>query len=302
MKKLMLIVNPEAGKGGFKSGLGEALQVFYVGGYLPEVYFTSAPGDATKLVLEHADRYDLLACMGGDGTLSEVTAGMAELRNAPELGYLPMGTANDVASSLSLSRNPAEAAQTIITGRGMPLDLGKFNNSKYFTYIAAFGAFTDVSYLTTQENKQALGNFAYVLEGMTRLPKLPNVRAIVEYDGGVINGEFIFGAVTNSTSLAGLVRLDNDLVELGDGLFEVILVRTPKSIGDLQMAFSEFMAKNYSGQQITIIHSRKVRFRFPEPVAWTRDGENGGEHSEVILQNLQHAIKIRVSPEWFFTD
>lgn len=295
MKRLMLIVNPNAGKGGYKSALGEALYVFYTGGYLPVVYFTAAPGDAVRLAQEYASGYDLVVCMGGDGTLSEVTSGLADLDDVPDLGYLPMGTANDVASSLSLSRNAAEAAHTVVAGRSMPLDIGKFNGTEHFTYIAAFGAFTDVSYLTPQQNKQALGYFAYVLEGMTRLPKLPNVRAVIEYDDGTIEGEFIFGAVTNSTSLAGLVRLDNDFVELGDGLFEVILVRTPKSIIDLQTAFSEFIAKKYSGQQITILHSRKVRFCFPEPVAWTRDGENGGIHSEVVLENLQHAVNIRVS-------
>ncbi|MGI6028944.1 MAG: diacylglycerol/lipid kinase family protein [Candidatus Heteroscillospira sp.] len=302
MKKLMLIVNPNAGKGGYKAGLGEALQIFYSAGYLPSVYFTAAPGDATKLAIDHARGYDLIVCMGGDGTLSETTAGLAQLTDAPELGYIPMGTANDVAASLGLSKNPAEAAQTVVTGRGMDMDLGLFNDNRYFTYIAAFGAFTDVSYITPQQSKQALGHFAYVLEGMKALPKLPTTHAVVEYDGGTIDGDFIFGGVTNSTSLAGLIRLDSSLVELGDGLFEVILVRTPKNIIDLQTAFSEFVNKDYSGTQITILHSSSIRFRFPEPMAWTRDGENGGEHSEVCLKNLRHAVKIRVSPGRFFAN
>ena len=237
--------------------------------------------------------------MGGDGTLSETTAGLAQISGAPDLGYIPMGTANDVAASLGLSENAAEAAQTIVTGRPMAMDLGLFNSGSFFTYIAAFGAFTDVSYVTPQQSKQALGHFAYVLEGMKSLPKLPTTHALVEYDKGEIEGDFIFGGVTNSTSLAGLIRLDSSLVELGDGLFEVILVRTPKSIIDLQTAFSEFVNKQYFGSQITILHSRSIRFHFPEPVAWTRDGENGGEHKDVHLENLQHAVHIRVSPERF---
>ena len=144
MKKLMFIVNPNAGKGGYKSALGGVLHIFYQAGYLPEIYFTAGQGDATRLCLEHATDYDLVVCMGGDGTLSEVVAGLHRLENAPELGYIPMGTANDVATSLGLSRDASECARTIVTGRAMELDIGRMGEN-YFTYIAAFGAFTDVS-------------------------------------------------------------------------------------------------------------------------------------------------------------
>ena len=169
MKKLMLIVNPNAGKGGYKTALGEALHIFYKAGYLPEVYFTAKPGEATQLCLDHAANYDLLVCLGGDGTLSEVTAGLRTLSNAPELGYIPMGTANDAAASLGLSRNAAECARTIVTGRAMEMDIGRFNGESFFTYVAAFGAFTDTSFATRQELKNALGRAAYLMQGAKAL-------------------------------------------------------------------------------------------------------------------------------------
>lgn len=296
MKKLMLIVNPNAGKGKYKSALGEALKVFYDGGYLTEVYFTQKPKDATALALEHAARYDLIVCMGGDGTLSEVTAGLTLVPDSPELGYIPMGTANDVAATLSIPKNAVEAAELVLNGRGVPLDIGLINGQDYFTYIAAFGAFTEVSYLTPQPYKQALGHLAYVLSGMTLVPKISGIHAVVEHDNGVLEGDFVFGGVTNSTSLAGLVKLDSDLVELSDGLFEVIMVDMPKNFVDLQDAFQQYLSKNYT-EHINIIHSKKVRFTFENPIAWTRDGENGGEHSEITLENLKHAVNIRVNPE-----
>lgn len=299
MKKLMLIVNPNAGRGGYKTGLGEALHIFYTSGWLPEVYFTAGPGDATRLVRQYARNYDLLVCMGGDGTLSETTAGLAQCPGAPELGYLPMGTANDMAASLGLSRHAAEAAETIVTGRAMDLDLGLFNTDSYFTYVAAFGAFTDVSYVTPQPVKQTLGHLAYVLEGMKSLPNLPVTHAVVEHDGGVIEGDFIIGGVANSTSLAGIIKLDSSQVAFSDGKFELMLVRNPKSIIDLQTAFSEFMNKEHNGTQFTLLHTSRARFTFPQPVAWTRDGENGGEHSQVLLENVPRAVRIRVSPEHF---
>ena len=294
MKKLMFIVNPNAGKGGYRASLGEVLHTLYGGGYLPEVHFTAGHGDAKRLAAACPADCKLLVCMGGDGTLSEVAEGLAQLDSPPELGYIPMGTANDVATCLDLSRSPVEAAETIITGRSLPYDLGSFNGEHCFTYVAAFGAFTDVSYRTPQQNKQALGHFAYVLEGMTRLPNLPTTAAIVEHDGGVIEGDFIFGGVSNTTSLGGMLRLDDDLVDLGDGRLELLLVRAPHSIADLQTVLSEFVAKDYDGTQIKILHTTRARFRFPEPIAWTRDGEDGGAHREVKIKALHRAVSIRV--------
>jgi len=293
-KNLMFIINPVAGKGGFRSGLNETLETFYNGGYIPTVYFTAGKGDATRLAKERGADYDLVVCAGGDGTLSEVVSGLVTLDTPPPLGYIPIGSTNDVATTLNLPRNPLKAAQNIISGKPVPLDVGKFGNDAYFTYIAAFGAFTDVSYETPQETKQVLGHLAYILEGMSRLKNLTHHKCTVEYDGGVIHEDLIFGAVTNSTSVAGLLRLDGSVVHLGDGMFEVILIRNPKSMLDINGIISDILAKNYQGEKFTLFHSQKVRFIFDEPVAWTRDGESGGRHKEVCLENLHTAIKILV--------
>ena len=291
-KRLMLIINPAAGRGGYKSGLADILDIFYNGGYLPTVYFTGGPGIATSLVKSEAASFDTVVCMGGDGTLSEVISGCMALDVPPHLGYIPMGTANDVASTLKLSRNPTEAAKRIVNGSPLPLDVGSFGASEYFTYIAAFGAFTEVSYQTPQETKHVFGQLAYLLEGMSRLNKIEHYNTRVEHDNGVIEGDFVFGGVTNSTTVAGLVKLTGNAVDLADGLFEVVLVKNPKNMKSMNSIISDVLTRNYSSEHVSLLKSSNIRFLFDVPVAWTRDGENGGVHTEVQIRNNPQAVKI----------
>ena len=293
MKKIMLLINPNAGRGGFRLGLADVLQVFHEAGYRSTVFFTDGRGDATELAAEHAAEYDRVVCVGGDGTLSETISGLMLCPERPSLGYIPMGTTNDVAATLRLSHIPAAAARTAVRGRARPLDVGLFNDSEYFTYVAAFGAFTEVAYETPQPQKQALGRLAYFLSGIAALGHLTHRTAKVEWDGGTVEGDFIFGGVTNSRSVAGLVRLrDVDEDALSDGEFEVLLVRTPMAAGELATAISEIMANKFSGDQVILLRSKFVRFTFDEPAPWTRDGEPGGEHTVVTCRNLPSAIRI----------
>ena len=290
----MMLVNPMAGKGAAQAALGGVLELLSGAGWLPTVYFTRHAGHATELAAAHGGDYERLVCMGGDGTLSEVCAGLMRLPERRALGYIPMGTSNDVAHSLGLSADPLEAAEQ--AGRGSPvaLDLGAFGEREFFTYVAAFGAFTDVSYDTPQEAKQALGHLAYMLEGLRRLNRLRAVHATVETDGETLEGDFLFGAATNSTRIAGLVHLDGDTVDLSDGLFEILLVRNPKNILDLGGIIGAVLSADFSDPSVSFLKSRRARFRFPEPVAWTRDGERGGEHTDLTLRNCHPGVEILV--------
>ena len=294
-KRMMLLINPNAGKGGYKAALAEILHVFCGGGWQPTVFFTRAAGEAPEIVAKNAAEYDLTVCLGGDGTLSEVCTGMMRLgeRKTP-IGYIPLGTANDVARTLGLSAKPVEAAKNILGGRPVHFDVGRFGASEFFTYVAAFGAFTEVSYETPQEAKHALGHIAYMLEGIRQLPKITDYHAIVEYDGGVLEDDFIFGAVTNSTSVAGLVRLDADSVSLDDGLFEVLLVRKPQDLLDLSSIIGSVLSSDFSGENVLFLKSTEVRVMFTETVAWTRDGEDGGKHRDVFISNCHPGVEIIV--------
>ena len=292
-KKLMLIINPAAGKGSYKVNLGDALHVLDMGGYRTSLFFTAGRGDATEFARAYAEDFDTVACIGGDGTLSEVVSGLMALPSPPPLGYIPMGTANDVATTLNLPKNDTiAAARRIVHGAAHPFDVGGFGDNSYFAYIAAFGAFTEVSYATPQNQKRVLGHLAYVLQGAMQLPKIESYKTRVEYEGGTIEGDFLYGSVSNSTSMAGIVHLRDDLVCLGDGLSELVLVRNPGSLSEFRSIVEGVLLQNYDNENLLILHTRKARFSFEKPVAWTRDGEAGGEYQEIELCNYHRPIQL----------
>lgn len=295
MKSLLLIINPVAGRGMYKNGLGEALHILHSAGYVPTVRFTTRAGEAVDLAAGSAG-YDLVCCMGGDGTLSDVIEGLMRVEpgeRAP-IGYFPLGTANDVATTLKLPKGDSAAcARRIAGGEEHAWDVGDMGNGRYFTYVAAFGAFTDVSYETPQQSKQALGHLAYILEGMNRLTRLPHCKCRVELDDGTVEeGDYIFGGVTNSLSVAGLVKLDPELVHLDDGLLEVSLVRNPETLSELNALMGQAVSKNINGPAMKILHSSKVRFEFEKPMSFTRDGEPGGTFSELTVTARRGAVRI----------
>lgn len=294
-KSLLVIVNPVAGRGMYRQGLGEALHILYSAGYVPTVRFTTRAGEAVDLAAEGGAQYDALCCLGGDGTLSDVVTGLMRVPagQRPPLGYFPLGTANDVATTLRLPKNdPAAAARRMVESAPRPWDVGYMGSGRYFTYVAAIGAFTDVSYETSQQSKQALGHLAYLLEGVNRLAKLPHYQTRVELDGQALEGNFIFGGVTNSTSVAGLVKLDQNLVSLDDGLFEVSLVRFPENLADMNKLMAEVAARKYDGEMFSIRRSQSVRFIFAESVPFTRDGEPGGSYEDLLIENRRAALTL----------
>lgn len=292
-KKLMLIINPAAGKGGYKYNFGEAMQVLDRGGMRTTMYFTSAQGEATDFAAKYASDYDVVACVGGDGTLSEVIAGIMTLDKRPPVGYIPMGTANDVATTLNLPKNDTVgAARRILEGTAHPYDVGGFGTDKYFAYIAAFGAFTEVSYATPQNQKKVLGHLAYVLQGALQLPKIEKYHAVVEYDDGIIEADLMYGSMSNSTSVAGIVHLNEEIVGLGDGMSELVLVKDPGSMKGLAEMLDSVIYQRYDSDKLLILHTKKARFTFDKPLPWTRDGEAGGSYRQIELCNHAHAIEM----------
>ena len=292
-KKLMLIINPAAGRGGYKQGFTEALKILNDGGYRTTLFFTAGARDATEYAGRYAHDFDAVACIGGDGTLSEVIAGLMRVPSPPPLGYIPMGTANDVATTLGLPKNDTVgAALRLVRGSAHPYDVGGFGADEYFAYIAAFGAFTEVSYATPQDMKKRLGHLAYVLQGMAALPKLESYNTRVEYDGGVVEAPLVYGSMSNSTSVAGIVKLREEMVCLGDGMSELVLVKDPGSIEGFSEIVTSVLSQRYDSNKLIILHTTRAKFTFEKPVAWTRDGEAGGEYAEVELKNYAAPIEL----------
>ena len=306
-RRMMLIINPHSGRGLSKTALGTIVSKLCDADFSVTVYF-SHEKTPSELTFEHAKNHDLIVCAGGDGTLSGVISGLLHANVKIPVGFIPAGTANDIAHTLALSKDPSLAAKKILEGKPEAIDIGKFLAGKspagkspggkypdrYFTYIAAFGAFTEVSYTTPQSNKRALGHFAYVLEGLADVAAIKPRRTIVEYDSNTIEGDFIFGAVTNSTSMAGVIKLNPNRVDLSDGEFEIILVKQPLVIADFFDILQSLTVQTYDGDNVNMLHASNVRFIFEEEVAWTVDGEDGGMHKKVTVKNCHKAVEIVV--------
>lgn len=292
MKKLMLIVNPHAGRQQFKGFLLSLLDMFYTGGFEPTVFPTQNKAHTLETVRTRAEGFDLVVCCGGDGTLNEVISGLMTCPCPPPLGYIPSGTTNDLATSLGIPKDALEAGRAILEGAPFSYDIGRFNE-RYFSYVAAFGAFTSVSYQTPQALKNTLGHMAYVLEGMKRLPEIQSSRLKITYDGQAVEDDYVFGAVTNSTSIAGLFRLRAEEVDFADGLFEVMLIRAPQNVMELRRILSGLLTQIHDREYVHFFHTASLRVEaLGAPVAWSLDGEDGRPQSQAEIRNLPSALRL----------
>ncbi len=286
MKKLLFIVNPKAGKTKSMTPIFDACVQFSNAGYLLRLRLTEKAGDATRFASEEGGAYDLVVCAGGDGTFNETVSGLMQLEERPPVGYLPHGSTNDFAASLHLPLSPSQGARRMMeTGQCRALDLGT-HNGRYFAYVASFGAFTRSSYSAPQAAKNVLGHLAYILEGVKDLDSLRPYRCRVVADGEEFSGEFIFGAVCNSTSLGGLVKLDPRMVQMDDGRFEMLLLRMPKTPVALQNLLLALTRMQYDNPGVIFRHVSSVTLTTEENIPWSLDGEYAASAPQVEIRNL----------------
>ncbi len=292
MKKLLFMYNPTSGKGQIRSRMAGLLDTFTQAGWLVTAYPTQCRGDAARMARELGPEFDRVVCAGGDGTLSETVSGMMELNAPPPLAFLPAGSTNDCAQNLRLPTNPAKAATIAAEGDPSPMDVGRLND-RHFVYVAAFGAFTDVAYDTPQELKNAFGHLAYLLNGLGQLANLTPHHLRVEYDGQVIEDDFLYGMVCNTYSVAGVKALPSEQVVLDDGLFEVLLVRKNVKLTDLAAALQAIASnKPMDTPAVITFQTGKVTITADEPIAWTTDGEYGGTYAVSNLENCPRALNV----------
>lgn len=291
MKKLLLIINPYSGKARIKYSVMEIISAFNDAGYeVTAAVSNMEKGRSIRSIAEKSVEYDCVVCTGGDGTLSETVNGVLKSGSKAAVGYIPMGSTNDSAANLAMPANPVEAAKAIASGELLCCDVGYYEGN-YFTYVAAFGAFTDVSYQTPQKLKNTFGGLGYVIDAMSHMPKLNEpIHTKVIYDGGEIEDDFTFGCVSNSTSIAGMIKLNADTSLLTDGIFELLLIRRPLSIIELGDILSSILNKNFDSENVRLIHTSKATFIFDKKIPWTRDGESGGSFNEVSFENKHFAI------------
>lgn len=291
MKKLLFVFNPSSGKGQIRQHLMTIVDTFVKGGYEVTVHPTQAPLDAYEKISSRCSDFDAVVCSGGDGTLNETIKALMTAEKRIPLGYIPSGTMNDFATGLGISKNMIEAAAKIVEGGLVTVDVGSFNN-EFFTYVAAFGAFTSVSYETSQQMKNMFGSFAYIMEGMKHINSAKSYHVTVTHDGETIEDDFIFGMVSNSTSIGGLKGLGGTEVLFDDGIFEAMLIKMPKNIAEFQLTVNSFLRRELDSKYFVNFKTRQVEFHSDGDLPWTLDGEFGGNCPNVSIKNNCRAVDI----------
>ncbi len=296
MIKIYLIVNLVAGKALISENLGNIINEFTkIGGEVTVHPTQSSQDTVDSAYYACQNNFDIIICAGGDGTLSQCIQGIMKSPNKLTIGYIPAGSTNDFAQSLNIPKNIMEAVQWIINGKPKSCDIGRFNND-YFTYIAAFGAFTNITYETPQKIKNTLGHAAYILNGLTQLTSIRSKHMRIEYDNNIIEDDFLFGMVTNSSSVAGLLSI-NDFM-LDDGTFEVVLIKQPANLIQLRQIVHSLLniSEEIDKEYIKFFRTSKIKFTCldNEPATWTRDGEYGGDSIQCTISNCQKAMSFMI--------
>lgn len=297
-KKLLLVVNPVSGKKMAKQYMMKMINRFDQAGYNVTACCTQINKNAYEIVKNRGRDFDMVVCVGGDGTLKETVCGVISLGTDIPIGYIPMGSTNDFAGSLGIpTKNVQDAVEAIINGSPTPLDMGCFGDEN-FIYVAGFGNFTAISYTANQKVKNAIGKNAYYLQAVREFFKMKPFHARVEADGEVFEGDYFYGAFSNSYSIGGMSVLHNMGVAFDDGLFELVLVDMFKNPGEMLGLVNSMMHKNVADNSlVTIRHCKHVKFMFDTPTAFTLDGEFGGEHMQAEAQALPSAARVMVYKE-----
>lgn len=296
-KKVLIIINPRSGTMKANKYLTEIVEIFVGDGYLPITLTTMKRGDGTEYAKKYAKDVDLIICIGGDGTFNEVAAGLVESGVRVPLGYIPGGSTNDFASSLGLAKDVIRNAKNIVEGKLHPIDLGSFNG-RTFSYIASFGAFTKASYATSQTLKNTLGHLAYILEGAKDITSLNPIHMAIEADGQLFEGDYLLGAISNSTSVGGILTLKKEYVDLSDGMFELLLIKAPKTPLDLAEILLMLRTQDFkSGSMVQFINAKEFHIKADESVSWTLDGEYQAGSKDIHIKNLHGAIDFVMRPK-----
>ena len=295
-RKLLLIMNPRSGIMLAPKYLSELVERFSRAGFLTQILMTTASGDARQFAEEYGGEADVVAVSGGDGTLNEVIDGMITAGHKTEIGYIPSGSTNDFAASIGLTGSIFDCVDTIIEGNAEPFDIGCFNG-RHFSYIASFGAFTSTSYSVPQTVKNMLGHTAYILGGIKDILSIKSVHARITTDRGtpaekVLEGDYLFGAVCNSRSVAGILKLDKKEIDMNDGLMEVFLVRMPKDLIALNEIAINMLNGTLGSNQIDFFSAGHIEVDIQPGTHWTLDGEfeEGTDHCEI--RAVESAIKL----------
>lgn len=307
MDKLLMIFNPKSGKNSTREKHDTLIRKFKEHGFAITEKTTTCVGDATEIVKHNYKGHNLIVCCGGDGTFNEVINGIMAVKIDIPLIYYPMGSTNDLANTIGVSKDVDAQIELYRNGNINSYDIGQFND-RFFTYVASFGVGSDLSYNTSQKLKNVFGHTAYVINGFVfDLPnQIKNIKPhhmVIEHDGGVIEDDFYFGAISNTNEVGGVFKYDKRGIKLNDGIFEVLLVRKVKGFSDTMRLLRKVIKQDYNTDQLIIFNTSNIKIKSDDELAWTLDGEFGGNHKRIDIKNLNGAVNIVAPPsKYFITD
>ena len=293
-QRVLLMVNPMAGRQKIRNELLYVVDTLTKAGYETIIYTTQGKDATRDLLAEKDSQFDRVICCGGDGTFNEILSATMHWDKRPILGYIPAGTTNDFAAGLKLPSDIREAAVNIVRGTPHTVDAGLFNTS-YFSYVASFGAFTETSYSTPQNFKNALEYLAYILEGIKEIPAFTSYTVCVEADGQIYKDSYIFGAVSNARSVGGILKISDSLVDLNDGVFEVMMIKMPKTLMDLSAIVTSLTSLNplkYDPSMFLFLQTKELKITFEQEMVWSLDGERVSGGKEARIACIKDAFKI----------
>ncbi len=292
--KILFLYNPKSGKAKIRNYLSDIIDIFTRADYQVMIHSTQGINDAKKMVINcDKKEFDFIVCCGGDGTLDEVVTGMMQCEEKLPIGYIPAGSTNDFAKSLGISNDMIIATSDIVFGKLFSCDIGRFNGDA-FVYIAAFGIFTEVSYETDQHLKNSLGHMAYILKGIQSLTSIKSYKMKIEYEDKCIEDDFIYGMITNSSSVGGFKDITGSDIKLDDGVFEVTLIKKPTNPIELHNIIFSIMNKKMDANCIINFKTNHLEIESVDEINWTLDGEFGGTQKKVVIDNVNKALSIIV--------
>lgn len=289
-KRILIISNPRSGKNNKRvraQSLATQISVF---GFDVDVMETSGKGDAISIARNHHKEYDYILSCGGDGTLNEVINGVMPEPDV-SLIYFPNGTTNDSAKTLGIDGSVSQIIALIKRESFHPVDVGLINGRHFFC-ATSFGFGAKASYSTKQSIKNEIGHLAYILSGIKNVSDIKPVHMKIECNGGIIEGDYIFGAVVNTISVGGIFRLDENDFWLDDGFFEIVLVSSIDRVTQIPIMIRKLQKHEYDGKRVILIKTDKVKFTSDRPIGWLVDGEYGGEFTTASVENLHRAISV----------
>ncbi|TDF95488.1 diacylglycerol kinase [Paenibacillus piri] len=289
-KRARLIYNPSSGREEMKRRLPEILQRLERAGLETSTHATIGEGDATLAAADAIERgFDIIIAAGGDGTLNEVINGMAEKSWRPPLGILPLGTTNDFARALNIPRSWEGAVDVILQQHVKAIDVGKMNQ-RYFINIAGGGSMTELTYEVPSKLKTMIGQMAYYIKGIEKLPRLRPIELYIRTDEQDLHEEVMLFLISNSNSVGGFERLAPD-ASMNDGLFDVLILKKCNLAEFIRVVSLAMRGEHLGDPNIIYLQTRSIQVTSPDYVQINLDGEFGGT-LPCVFTNLPSHLRI----------